>query len=130
MDPCPRCDALSSLFSLSLLSHSLFSQSGQSAAQPFGSQGVYNNMSITVSMAGGSGAVGSLSPMGQPVGMGNSNLGNVSSVCTDQQVSGFKAPGLGCLDDSGRSQPGSVRSWKTWKSHGILKWLFPDLEKS
>ncbi|XP_056283601.1 nuclear receptor coactivator 1 isoform X2 [Pseudoliparis swirei] len=67
-------------------SNSLFSQSGQSAAQPFGSQGVYNNMSITVSMAGGSGAVGSLSPMGQPVGMGNSNLGNVSSVCTDQQV--------------------------------------------
>ncbi|TNN56119.1 Nuclear receptor coactivator 1 [Liparis tanakae] len=24
--------------------------------------------------------------MGQPVGMGNSNLGNVSSVCSDQQV--------------------------------------------
>jgi len=25
---------------------------------------------------------------------------------------------------------GFVRSWKTWKSHGILKWLFPGLEKS
>ena len=24
---------------------------------------------------------------------------------------------------------GFVRSWKTWKSHGILKWLFPGLEK-
>jgi len=23
-----------------------------------------------------------------------------------------------------------VRSWKTWKSHGILKWSFPGLEKS
>ncbi|XP_068432673.1 nuclear receptor coactivator 1 isoform X2 [Clinocottus analis] len=67
-------------------SNSLFSQSGQSAAQPFGPQGVYNNMSITVSMAGGSGSVGSLSPMGQPVGMSNSNLSNVSSVCSDQQV--------------------------------------------
>ncbi|XP_072218866.1 nuclear receptor coactivator 1 isoform X2 [Leuresthes tenuis] len=61
---------------------SLFSQSGQSAAQPFGQQGVYNNMSITVSMAGGSGGVGSLPPMGQTVGMSNSNLSNVS----DQQV--------------------------------------------
>ncbi|XP_034382960.1 nuclear receptor coactivator 1 [Cyclopterus lumpus] len=67
-------------------SNSLFSQSGQSAGQPFGPQGVYNNMSITVSMAGGSGGVGSLSPMGQPVGMGNSNLSSVSSVCSDQQV--------------------------------------------
>jgi len=25
---------------------------------------------------------------------------------------------------------GFVRSWKTWKSHGIFKWLFPGLEKS
>ncbi|KAM7368407.1 hypothetical protein PAMP_014629 [Pampus punctatissimus] len=67
-------------------SSSLFSPSGQSARQPFGQQGVYNNMSITVSMAGGSGGVGSLPPMGQPVGMSNSNLSNVSSVCSDQQV--------------------------------------------
>lgn len=66
---------------------SLFSQSGQSAGQAFGQQGVYNNMSITVSMAGGSGGVGSLPPMGQPVGMSNSNLSNVGSVCSDQQVS-------------------------------------------
>eukprot|EP00064_Thunnus_orientalis_P021250 superscaffoldBa00006331_g21408 len=43
-------------------------------------------MSITVSMAGGSGGVGSLPPMGQPVGMSNSNLSNVGSVCSDQQV--------------------------------------------
>ncbi|XP_069028421.1 LOW QUALITY PROTEIN: nuclear receptor coactivator 1 [Embiotoca jacksoni] len=65
---------------------SLFSQSGRSAAPAFGQQGVYNNMSITVSMAGGSGGVGSLPPMGQPVGMSNSNLSNVGSVCGDQQV--------------------------------------------
>ncbi|XP_054910477.1 nuclear receptor coactivator 1-like isoform X3 [Poeciliopsis prolifica] len=64
----------------------LFSQSGQSAGQAFGQQGVYNNMSITVSMAGGSGDVSSLPPMGQAVGMSNSNLNNVSAVCSDQQV--------------------------------------------
>uniref|UniRef100_A0A3B4TJK1 Nuclear receptor coactivator 1 n=1 Tax=Seriola dumerili TaxID=41447 RepID=A0A3B4TJK1_SERDU len=69
-----------------LVSNSLFSQSGQSAGQAFGQQGVYNNMSITVSMAGGSGGVGSLAPMGQPVVMSNSNLSNVGSVCSDQQV--------------------------------------------
>ncbi|XP_047184485.1 nuclear receptor coactivator 1 isoform X3 [Scophthalmus maximus] len=68
--------------------NSLFSQSGQSAAQAFGQQGVYNNMSITVSMAGGSGGGGggSLPPMGPPVGMSSSNLSNVGSVCSDQQV--------------------------------------------
>ncbi|XP_037606131.1 nuclear receptor coactivator 1 isoform X2 [Sebastes umbrosus] len=69
-----------------MASNSLFSQSGQGAGQAFGQQGVYNNMSITVSMAGGSGGVGSLPPMGQPVGMSNSNLSNVGSVCSDQQV--------------------------------------------
>uniref|UniRef100_A0A8C6KF62 Nuclear receptor coactivator 1 n=1 Tax=Nothobranchius furzeri TaxID=105023 RepID=A0A8C6KF62_NOTFU len=67
---------------------SLFGQSGQGAGQPFGQQGVYNNMSITVSMAGGSGGVSSLPPMGQAVGMSNSDLSDVSSVCSDQQVSG------------------------------------------
>uniref|UniRef100_A0A3Q2P0P3 Nuclear receptor coactivator 1 n=1 Tax=Fundulus heteroclitus TaxID=8078 RepID=A0A3Q2P0P3_FUNHE len=64
----------------------LFGQSGQSAGPAFGQQGAYNNMSITVSMAGGSGALSSLPPMGQAVGMSNSNLSSVSSVCSDQQV--------------------------------------------
>lgn len=57
--------------------------------QVFGQQGVYNNMSLTVSMAGGSSGVSSLPPMGQPVAMSNSNLNNVSSVCSDQQVGDF-----------------------------------------
>ncbi|XP_058468494.1 nuclear receptor coactivator 1 [Solea solea] len=70
----------------SIGSNSLFSQSGQSAGQAFGQQGVYNNMSITVSMAGGSAGVGSLPPMGPAVGMSNSNLSSVGSVCSDQQV--------------------------------------------
>lgn len=64
---------------------SLFSPSGQGAGQTFGQQGVYNNMSITVSMAGGSGGAGSLPPMAQAVG--NSNLNSVIPVCSDQQVS-------------------------------------------
>ncbi|XP_031436940.1 nuclear receptor coactivator 1 isoform X2 [Clupea harengus] len=59
--------------------NSLFSQTGQNAPQ-----GLYNNMSITVSMAGASGAVGAIPPMGSPVAMGNSNLGSVSSICNDQ----------------------------------------------
>lgn len=63
---------------------SLFSQSGQTMPQAFGQQGVYNNMSITVSMAGGSGGVGSLPSIGPPVGMGNSNLGDINSMCNDQ----------------------------------------------
>lgn len=78
--------ALSVTCCLWLFRCSLFSQSGQSAGQAFAQQGVYNNMSITVSMAGGSGGVGSLPPMGQPVGLSNSNLSNVGSVCSDQQV--------------------------------------------
>lgn len=66
----------------SILFCSLFGPSGQGAGQAFGQQGVYNNMSITVSMAGGSSGVSSLPPMGQPVAMSNSNLNNVG----DQQV--------------------------------------------
>jgi len=30
----------------------------------------------------------------------------------------------------GTATAGFVQSWKSWKSHGILKWLFPGLEKS
>lgn len=72
---------------------SLFSPSGQGAAPAFGQQGVYNNMSITVSVAGGSGGVASVTPMGQPVAMGNSNLSNTGSVCGDQQVRDADARG-------------------------------------
>jgi len=37
-----------------------------------------------------------------------------------------------CLgsEGEGSSFTGFVRSWKTWKSHGILKWSIPGLEKS
>lgn len=63
---------------------SMYNQAGQPVSQSFGQQGVYNNMSITVSMAGGSGAVSTLPPIGPSVSMGNNNLGNVTSMCNDQ----------------------------------------------
>ncbi|XP_016120983.1 nuclear receptor coactivator 1-like [Sinocyclocheilus grahami] len=64
--------------------NSMYNQAGQPVSQSFGQQGVYNNMSITVSMAGGSGAVSTLPPIGPSVGMSNNNLGNVTSMCNDQ----------------------------------------------
>uniref|UniRef100_W5UMC1 Nuclear receptor coactivator 1 n=1 Tax=Ictalurus punctatus TaxID=7998 RepID=W5UMC1_ICTPU len=95
------------------VTNSLFNQTGQTSSQNFGQQGVYNNMSITVSMAGGSGAAGSLPPIGPPVGIGNSNLGNVSSLCNDQvqQVQVFAD--VQCTvnlvgSDSYLNQPGQV----------------------
>ncbi|KAI4882113.1 hypothetical protein NFI96_010747 [Prochilodus magdalenae] len=97
---------------------SLYNQTGQPASQNFGQQGVYNNMSITVSMAGGTGAVGSLPPIGPPVGMGNNNLGNVSSMCNDQvqQVQVFAD--VQCTvnlvgSDSYLNQPGPMGPQKT-----------------
>ncbi|XP_077365998.1 nuclear receptor coactivator 1 [Festucalex cinctus] len=63
-------------------SNSLFSPTSQT----FGQQGVYNNMSITVSMAGGSAGVGSLPSLGQPVvGLNGGGTGG-GSLCGDQQV--------------------------------------------
>uniref|UniRef100_A0A673M9Z6 Nuclear receptor coactivator 1-like n=1 Tax=Sinocyclocheilus rhinocerous TaxID=307959 RepID=A0A673M9Z6_9TELE len=64
--------------------NSMYNQAGQPVSQSFGQQGVYNNMSITVSMAGGSGAVSTLPPIGPSVGMGNNILGNITSMCNDQ----------------------------------------------
>jgi len=40
-------------------------------------------------------------------------------------------PQESCCEPTSREvNAGLVRSWKTWKSHGILKWSFPGLEKS
>ncbi|TSL47667.1 Nuclear receptor coactivator 1 [Bagarius yarrelli] len=64
--------------------NSLYNQPGQTSLQGFVQQDVYNSMSITVSMAGGSGAAGSLPPIGPPVAISNNNLGSVGSVCNDQ----------------------------------------------
>lgn len=66
-------------------SNSLFSPSNQNTGQTFSQQEVYNNMSITVSMAGGSGGVASVPSMGQPIAMSNNNLSTIGPVCSDQQ---------------------------------------------
>ncbi|KAB5517277.1 hypothetical protein PHYPO_G00187800 [Pangasianodon hypophthalmus] len=103
------------------VTNSLYNQPGQTSSQTFGQQGVYNNMSITVSMAGGSGAAGSLPPIGPPVGIGNNNLGNVSSMCNDQvqQVQVFAD--VQCTvnlvgSDSYLNQPGQVGHQKPQSS--------------
>ncbi|TRY81471.1 hypothetical protein DNTS_007232 [Danionella cerebrum] len=95
----------------------LYNQAGQPVSQSFGQQGIYNNMSITVSMAGGSGAVSNLPPIGPSVGMGNSNLGNVTTMCNDQvqQVQVFAD--VQCTvnlvgSDSYLNQSGSIESQK------------------
>ncbi|CAL9692523.1 unnamed protein product [Knipowitschia caucasica] len=66
-------------------SNSLFSPT-QGSGQSFSQQEVYNNMSITVSMAGGSGGVASVPSLGQPIAMSNNNLSAIGPVCSDQQV--------------------------------------------
>nr|XP_057925736.1 nuclear receptor coactivator 1 isoform X2 [Doryrhamphus excisus] len=71
-------------------SNSLFSPTAHGAGQTFGQQGVYNNMSITVSMAGGSGSARSLPPIGQTVvGLNSSSAGSVCSEQPVQQVQVF-----------------------------------------
>lgn len=69
----------------SINSNSLFSPSSQGAGQTFSQQEAYNNMSITVSMAGGSGGVASVPSMGQPIAMSNNNLSTIGPVGSDQQ---------------------------------------------
>ncbi|KAI5094367.1 nuclear receptor coactivator 1 isoform X1, partial [Silurus meridionalis] len=103
------------------VTNSLYNQTGQASSQSFGQQGVYNNMSITVSMAGGSGAAGSLPPIGPPVGIGNNSLGNLSSMCNDQvqQVQVFAD--VQCTvnlvgSDSYLNQPGQVGHQKPQSS--------------
>uniref|UniRef100_A0A8C6UKH2 Nuclear receptor coactivator 1 n=1 Tax=Neogobius melanostomus TaxID=47308 RepID=A0A8C6UKH2_9GOBI len=73
-------------------SNSLFSPSGQSAGQAFSQQEAYNNMSVTVSMAGGSGGVASVPSMGQPIAMSNNNLSTIGPACSDQQSTTGAAP--------------------------------------
>ncbi|MGH0167868.1 UNVERIFIED_CONTAM: hypothetical protein FKN15_053476 [Acipenser sinensis] len=62
----------------------MFSQPAQTPPQQFQQQDMYNNMSITVSMAGGTGDVSSMAPTGVPVGIGNGNMGAVNSMCNEQ----------------------------------------------
>ncbi|NWI12766.1 NCOA1 protein, partial [Crypturellus soui] len=64
-------------------SNSVFGQAGQSQAAP-AQQGMYNNMSITVSMAGGSGGVQSMNPMTAQMQMNSLQMPAMSSMCSEQ----------------------------------------------
>ncbi|XP_028653018.2 nuclear receptor coactivator 1 [Erpetoichthys calabaricus] len=66
------------------MDNNIFHQAVQNPSNTFQQPGVYNNMSITVSMAGGSTNVGSMPPMVTAVGMGNGTMAAVSPMCNDQ----------------------------------------------
>ncbi|XP_010219266.1 PREDICTED: nuclear receptor coactivator 1, partial [Tinamus guttatus] len=61
----------------------VFGQAGQSQAAP-AQQGMYNNMSITVSMAGGSGGVQSMNPMTAQMQMNSLQMPAMNSMCSEQ----------------------------------------------
>ncbi|NWW79758.1 NCOA1 protein, partial [Climacteris rufus] len=74
--------------------NSVFSQAGSAApAQP----GMYNNMSITVSMAGGSPGVQNINPMAGQMPLGSLQMPGMSSMCSEQVPEpALRPPGLYC----------------------------------
>ncbi|XP_008641712.1 PREDICTED: nuclear receptor coactivator 1-like [Corvus brachyrhynchos] len=68
----------------------VFSQAGAAPAAP-APQGMYNNMSITVSMAGGGSGVQSIHPMGGTMAM-NSMMSGMNSMCSEQVSPGPAPP--------------------------------------
>ncbi|NXY15718.1 NCOA1 protein, partial [Atrichornis clamosus] len=74
--------------------NSVFSQAG--AAAP-GQSGMYNNMSITVSMAGGSSSVQGINPMGGQMQMNSLQMSGMNSMCSEQVPDAALRPaGLYC----------------------------------
>ncbi|XP_008947091.1 PREDICTED: nuclear receptor coactivator 1-like, partial [Merops nubicus] len=61
----------------------VFSQAGQSQPAP-AQQGVYNNMSITVSMAGGNTNVQNMNPMAGQMQMNSLQMPGMNSMCSEQ----------------------------------------------
>ncbi|XP_074904986.1 nuclear receptor coactivator 1 isoform X1 [Buteo buteo] len=61
----------------------VFSQAGQSQPAP-AQQGMYNNMSITVSMAGGNTNVQNMNPMAGQMQMNSLQMPGMNSMCSDQ----------------------------------------------
>ncbi|XP_068136171.1 nuclear receptor coactivator 1 isoform X2 [Hyperolius riggenbachi] len=64
-------------------SSSVFGQTGQGQPAP-GQQGMYNNMSITVSMGGANSGVQNVNQMTGQVQMGSLPMQNMSNMCTEQ----------------------------------------------
>ncbi|NXH21150.1 NCOA1 protein, partial [Bucco capensis] len=74
----------------------VFSQAGQS--QPAAAQqGMYNNMSITVSMAGGNTNVQNMNPMAGQMQMNSLQMPGMNSMCSEQVTDpALRPPGLYC----------------------------------
>nr|XP_047935390.1 nuclear receptor coactivator 1 isoform X6 [Anser cygnoides] len=62
---------------------SVFGQAGQTQAAP-AQQGMYNNMSITVSMAGGNANVQNMNPMAGQMQMSSLQMPGMNSMCSEQ----------------------------------------------
>ncbi|KAE8605523.1 hypothetical protein XENTR_v10015187 [Xenopus tropicalis] len=75
----------------------VFSQGGQTQPPP-GQQGMYNNMSITVSMGGGNTGVQNVNQMTGQMQMSSLPMSNMNAMCTEQQVSdpALRPSGLYC----------------------------------
>ncbi|NWI46676.1 NCOA1 protein, partial [Picathartes gymnocephalus] len=79
----------------SIGNNGVFGQAGAAPAAP-AAQGMYNNMSITVSMAGGGSGVPSINPMAGSIPM-NSVMSGMNSMCSEQVPdAALRPPGLYC----------------------------------
>ncbi|XP_069831871.1 nuclear receptor coactivator 1 isoform X3 [Dendropsophus ebraccatus] len=78
-------------------SSSVFGQAGQNQPTP-GQQGMYNNMSITVSMGGNNAGVQNVNQMTGQMQMSSLPMQTMNSMCTDQQVNdpSLRPGGLYC----------------------------------
>uniref|UniRef100_A0A8C4K162 Nuclear receptor coactivator n=1 Tax=Dromaius novaehollandiae TaxID=8790 RepID=A0A8C4K162_DRONO len=77
-------------------SNNVFSQAGQNQAAP-AQQGMYNNMSITVSMAGGNTSVQNMNPMTGQMQMNSLQMPGMNSMCSEQVTDPALRPtGLYC----------------------------------
>ncbi|NXL70360.1 NCOA1 protein, partial [Leptocoma aspasia] len=73
----------------------VFGQAGAAPAAP-APQGMYNNMSITVSMAGGGSGVPNINPMAGSIPM-NPVMPGMNSMCSEQVAdAALRPPGLYC----------------------------------
>uniref|UniRef100_A0A8C3S707 Nuclear receptor coactivator 1 n=1 Tax=Chelydra serpentina TaxID=8475 RepID=A0A8C3S707_CHESE len=76
--------------------NNVFSQAGQNQPTP-AQQGMYNNMSITVSMAGGNTNVQNINPMTGQMQMSSLQMPGMNSMCSEQvNDPALRPPGLYC----------------------------------
>ncbi|XP_075454760.1 nuclear receptor coactivator 1 isoform X3 [Ascaphus truei] len=99
-------------------SPSVFGQTGQTQPAP-GQQGMYNNMSITVSMGGGNASVQNVNQMTGQMQMSSLPMQTMNSMCTEQQVQKVQVfADVQCTvnlvgGDPYTNPPGSMSSQKT-----------------